>query len=399
VLGKLEMIKIDTLEINGADITTRNLGSKRKNVEFANTSVHLFDIALDKKAPARPGGILFAQQMTLTCEKISFRSDKRPYNYVFDSVALNSITQTGAAKRIRIIPLMAENAFVKSLPTQDDRFDFTINNSRLVNLNIHELFNEKILADSVLLGSAIFRIYRDLSIPRDKVNRVGKYPHQLLQKIPVTINARKLVLSTAFIEYKEKSAISGYAGKVQFYKTYAVLTNITNDKAAVKENNVMTAIVNTRFLDKTPLQTQWRFYLQNPKGRFSVKGNLGSIAATGVNRLTEPMGPAKLEEGHINSLSFNIDANNYEAGGTVKMLYRDLKLSLLEKDKGSKSLDKKSVASFVANIIVKDDNPSKEKDAPRVMNVRFERDTNRSIFHLVWKTIFKGIKETVGIKK
>ena len=399
LLGNLELIRIDTLEINGADIVTSNLKSGKKGVTFKNTSLHLFDIELDEKKPADTSRILFARQITVASEEISFRSDERPYNYVFDSVTLNSINSSGTAKKIRIIPLLGENAFVKSLPAQDDRFDFSLSNTRLINLNIPELFNEKILADSVIIATANFKIYRDLSIPRDSKNRVGSYPHQLLQKLPVIINARKLVIAGAFIEYKEKNAISGYAGKVQFHKTYALLTNITNDKNAVKENNVMTATVNTRFLDLAPLNTEWRFYLQNPRGRFSLKGSLGSIAVKNVNRLTEPMGPAKMESGHIQSLSFNLEANNYTAGGTVKMLYKDLKLSLLEKDKGSKVLDRKSVASFVANIVVKNNNPSKDKDVPRVMEVRFERDTNRSIFHLVWKTIFKGIKETVGIKK
>lgn len=399
VLGNLEMIKIDTLEINGAEIATSNLKSGKTNVEFKNTSVHLFDLALDERSAAEPARILFAKQMVLACEKISFPSEDRPYNYVFDSLTLNSITQTGSAKRIRIIPLLNENAFVKSLPAQDDRFDFTIHNIRLKNLDVRQLFNEKIYTDSVLISSASFKIYRDLSIPRDKQNRVGRYPHQLLAKLPITVNAKKLILSNAFVEYKEKSAISGQSGKVQFHKVYASFTNVTNDKEAVKANNVMTAAMSTRFLDKTPLKVEWRFYLQHPRGRFDVKGNLGAIAVKDVNPLTEPMGPAKMESGQVKSLSFNLEGNDHGAGGTVKMLYNDLKFSLLEKDKGKKELDKKTVASFVANIVVKNNNPSRNSEPPRVMNIHFDRDKNRSIFHLVWKSIFKGIKETAGIKK
>lgn len=160
----------------------------------------------------------------------------------------------------------------------------------------------------------------------------------------------------------------------------------------------MTARMNARFLDKTPLKVNWKFYLGNARGRFDVEGSLGSIVAKDVNQLTEPMGPARLEDGRIQSLYFNFDADNYKANGKVKMLYENLKLSLLEKQDGKKELDKKTVASFVANIVVKNDNPTR-KDEARVSDVAFERDTNRSIFHLVWKSIFKGVRETVGIKK
>ncbi len=399
LLGNLNMIKIDTLEINGAEITTSNLKSGKKNVEFKNTSVHLFDLALDEETGAEPGRILFAKHVSLACEKISFPSEDRPYNYVFDSLSLSSITQTGSAKRIRIIPLLEENAFVKSLPYQDDRFDFTINNMRLKNLDIPQLFNENIFADSILIGAANFKIYRDLSITRDKQNRVGRYPHQLLDKLPLTVNAKTLILSNAFLEYKERSAITGQAGKVQFHQIYATVSNITNDKEAIKSNNVMAAAIKTKFLNTAPFEVDWKFYLQHPKGRFDIKGNMGSVAVEDLSRITEPMGPAKMEKGKIKSLSFNLEGNDQGADGTVRMLYKDLKIALLEKKEGEKELDKKTLASFVANLVVKNDNPAREGDPPRTPNVHFDRDSNRSIFHLVWKTIFKGVKETVGIKK
>jgi hypothetical protein len=260
------------------------------------------------------------------------------------------------------------------------------------------LFNENIVADSILAGSASFKIYRDLSIVRDKKNRVGTYPHQSIDKIPISVQVKKLILSNTFVEYKEKSKISAQSGKVQFHNVYASITNLTNNNEAIKANNVMTADINTKFMNKTPLKVVWQFYLQHPKGRFHVKGNMGSIAAREVNPITQPMGPAKLEDGLINSLQFNFEGNNYGIDGTVKMLYEDLKLTILEKVEGSKRLDKKTLASFAANIIIKNDNP-KGKDDPRIAIVHFERDTNRSIFHLVWKSLFNGIKETVGIKK
>ncbi len=398
LLGNLDLIKIDTLEIVNSTITTRNLKTGRKNVEFSNTSVQLVEVNIDENTTLSPDRILCAKHFGLHCEKISFASTDRPYNYILDSVSLLSAAKTGSVKKFRMIPLMSESAFVKSLPTQDDRFDFTIREIQLKNLNIPQLFNENIFTDSVVIGSASFKIYRDLSIPRDKKNRVGSYPHQKLDDLPVTVNVRKLILKNAFVEYKEKSNITGQSGKVQFFNTYATITNVTNGEEALQQNNIMTAEISTRFLDKAPLKASWKFYLQNPRGRFDIKGSLGSIAAKDVNRLTEPMGPAKLEDGQIRSLAFDFKGNNYGTDGSVKMLYNDLKLSLLEKDKGSKELDKKTVASFVANIVVKNNNPSK-KDEPRIINLHFDRDTNRSIFHLVWKSIFKGVKETVGIKK
>lgn len=398
VLGKLNLIRLDTVHIDNATITTHKLSSGKKIAEFKNTSVRLMNLALEEDKQGKQGQILFSENAILTTEEISFPSTERSYRFKMESFALNSIDSTGSIAKFRIIPLLEEDAFVRSLPTQDDRFDFTISDIRLTRLDMPQLFNENIFVDSIILGAANMKIYRDLAIRRDKKNRVGTYPHQLLSKLPVTLRARKLVLSGGFIEYKERSQITRLSGKVQFHDIYAVFDNVTNEKETVQSNNIMTATINSRFLDRAPLKVNWRFYLQNPRGRFDVKGNLGKIEASEVNRLTEPMGPAKLEKGKIRSLNFSFEGHNYGADGSVKMLYEDLRIALLEKEEGKKELDKKTITSLIANIVVKNDNPSRN-DPARVINVHFDRDTNRSIFHLVWKSIFKGIKETVGIKK
>ena len=77
-------------------------------------------------------------------------------------------------------------------------------------------------------------------------------------------------------------------------------------------------------------------------------------------------------------------------------MYDDLKIVVLEKDKCSNEWYKKSQTSFVANLIIKDTN-LKDKDANRrTVTVMKERDTNRSLFNLAWKTIFKGLMQTIG---
>ncbi len=79
------------------------------------------------------------------------------------------------------------------------------------------------------------------------------------------------------------------------------------------------------------------------------------------------------------------------------MLYSGLKISLLKKDKQENKYDKKGLASLAANIIIKGSNPGGDGKT-RVEDVHFRRLLNRSMFNLIWKTIFTGVKQTAGIK-
>jgi hypothetical protein len=160
----------------------------------------------------------------------------------------------------------------------------------------------------------------------------------------------------------------------------------------------MRAVINSSFLNKTQMKTNWTFYLFHPNGKFEVAGSIGSIDGQILNLLAEPMGPASIEEGKLNGMTFNLHGNDHSMDGTVKMLYEDLDVALLEKDKGATETDKKFLTSLIANLVIKNSNP-KGNDEVRVQQVHLARDTNRSLFNLCWKTIFQGIRGTVGIKR
>ncbi len=399
ILGNLNLIRIDTVLISQAVISTRDLKSGTKKVELVGTDVQLIDVMVDSTASTDDTRLLFSKTVAITSSKLSWSSADKRYNYGMDSLSLTSESRNIRVKRFHIDPLLDEQAFTRSLKLADDRFDFTMNNINIRNIDFYRLFNEEIIADSVVVSSSSFKIYRDLALPHDKKNRVGTYPNQAIASIPVPLHIKTILLQNSFVEYKERNQKTRQSGKVQFFNTNATLSNVTNMKEVGQKNGFMIVDARTRFLNKTALHATWKFYLFHPKGRFDLNGTLGTINARDVNVLAEPMGPAKIEDGVIKSLRFNFAANDYNMSGKVTMIYDNLKVAVMEKDEDTKKLKKKKFLSFAANIIIKNSNPSGKKDNPRVIDVNYQRDTHRSMFHMIWKGLFKGIKESAGINK
>jgi hypothetical protein len=398
LLGKMDLIQADTVLITGAQIMTSSLRTKKISIQIQDVTIVLADVKIDSSSSADSTRILFAKKINVTCGKVAWASGNKLYNCSADGISMSSVSRDFRIKNFRMAPTLNEEAFVLAIPTQDDRFDFSVSNIQLQNINLSQLFEEKIIADSMLIGSATFKIYRDLIRPRDKKNRVGTYPQQVIQQIPVSFRVGKVIASNTFIEYKERSHITRQSGKVQFYNVHANISNFTNDKKAIAANNVMTVDMNARFLNKTPMKVTWLLYLLNPKGRFDVKGSIGAIDGPILNQLIEPMGPASIKRGWINGAEFNLQGHDYGMDGTVKFLYEDLRVTVLQKEKGVMKLDKKGLLSFLANIVIKNSNPKKNEE-PRIAQVHLDRDLNHSIFFLCWKTVFKGLKETAGVNK
>ncbi len=399
ILGNLDLIQADTVLITNAQISTHSLKTGKTGVSIMGVFITLVDVKIDSSSNVDSTRMMFAKKINFTSRELTWSSFSKLYNYSVDSLAVGSDARDLFVKGFRMTPVMNEDAFVRSLPAQDDRFDFSIGNIQLQNINIQQLLDENIVAENMMVNGISIKIYRDLNIPRDNKNRVGAYPHQLVQKIPMNVNVRKIVVSGGFLEYKEKNNITHKAAKIQYYNVYATITNFTNDKKAIAANNIMTVDMSSKFMNVTPLKVNIQFYLLHPKGRFTLSGTLGAMNATLLNPITEPSGLTRIKNGSINGIEFKGDGYDHGVDVGMKLLYKDLKVSALEMDKnGSKDLEVKKVTSIMANAFIKNDNP-KRNDLARLAQVHVDRNTNRSFFNAIWQALLRAVLVTVGLKK
>jgi hypothetical protein len=103
----------------------------------------------------------------------------------------------------------------------------------------------------------------------------------------------------------------------------------------------------------------------------------------------------RLNSGQINAIDFDFKGNNDGAHGDFVMKYQDLKVDVLKRDKDTKEIQTKGVTSLIANVIIKNDNP--RNGNLRSFDPESKRDTQKSFFNLIWKTIFAGMKKTLGL--
>jgi len=393
ILGNLNLIQADTILISGAQITTSSRRLKQTTISIQDVTMKLVDVKVDSAGNADTTRMLFAKEISIFCGKFAWTSPNKFYHFIVDSISINSASGDFHVRSFRVAPVLDEDAFVAALPSQYYRYDLSFNDIRMKNMNMPELFNENVFADSMLIGTASIKIYCDVAVHNNK-KPIETYPLHVINVIPVPIRVGKLVLPNAFVEYKERSIITRQTGKVQFYNTYTVISNITNEKNAIAVNNVMTAEMSSMFLDKTAVKLKWHFYLLHPNGRFDVNGTFGAVNGVTFNPITVPLGLTRINSGYINKVEFNLQGNDQGMDGHVTMLYDDLNITMLEKEKGVKELDKKAAQSILANLVILNSNPRKKKSI-RTVQVRCDRGINNSIFFLSWKSLFKGMRETV----
>ncbi len=397
LLGKFLHIKIDSVRINNSNLLVKNIPSGNEVCKIVNASFLLTDLLIDSVSKNDTSRILFSKNINVDCDKIVLSSKIKDYHFDIEKIKFASSNNTLHIGSFKIIPRLPEAKFESVWPVQRDRYDFVMDDIVLENINRQSMMQKIIEADNLIINKSSFKIYRDLSYPRDTLSRLGKYPQQMLVKIPVQFLLRKITFVKSFIEYKEKNPKSDSAGKVQFYDVQATMNNVTNISKEIKKNNESVLVFNSKFLNKAAIHAKLIMFLNNPKGKFSIAGNIGAMDATALNPLTKPMGLAKIESGKINSVDFNFMGNDSATDGKLTILYDDMKVSLLKKNDEENKYTKKFLPSLFASALIKKSNPEKNQP-PRVADVHFKRNMNKSFFNLLWKSIFTGIKESAGMK-
>jgi hypothetical protein len=128
---------------------------------------------------------------------------------------------------------------------------------------------------------------------------------------------------------------------------------------------------------------------------FSVTGSASSFNMRIFNPVLEPLALISIRSGRVNRFDFNFSANQRSASGELYFGYDNLKIGVLEMKDGNTR--ESPFTSFLANsLLLRNKNPRGKEFLPE--EILFNRDQKRSVLNYWWKSVFSGVKNTLGLK-
>ncbi len=378
--------------IGNTNITIHNFNDKNetplilKNVQFKATNI---DNVYTGTNIMR---LISNSNWKISGDGTSFFSKDNMYKINIGAFLLDNYNTVTTCKSIEVLPVLSETKFAKQLRLQKDRYDLRVKNISIENLDFKKLIGESVFVADAASLSPVFNIYNDKTLKEDLSSKVGKYPQQLLQKLTTKVYIKKIMINDGYINYKEKGEVSKDIGEVYFTALNGNVSNFTNMAEYIQTNNILKVDVSCKFLNVAPVSTIWQLPLNSSNGSFTISGKVGSFDATKLSAVSEPLGLVSVKNGQINSLTFEMNGNNYKATGEAVLLYDNLQLTLLKKVAGEDDLKNKAALSALANVFIKNKNPTNGKT--RKGDMAFNRIINKSFFNFIWKSIFAGAKSS-----
>jgi len=373
-------------------------GNKVAISELKEMDLSAHDLLIDSATQTDKSRLFYCKDIVAELNNYSSKSPNGLYTYAFKHLKLSTLRSQLNVEGLTLKPINTSQFFDKSTR---DRFFVRLDSLQLNNfdfLNYHKY--RTLNASNLFLSQGTVEVFGNPNHHIDKTDKIKSFPNVGLFKIKMDLKIDTVSVKNINVFYTEYNAKSNEYGTISFNNTSGRFLNLTTNPLALQKNNITMVKLTSYFMNRGKLNLEVAFNLTDENNSFSYKGKLGPMDLKFVNSAVKPLSLVKINSGAIKQLSFDVHANRTMASGKVEVLYNDLKVTLLNLDTTSDNLKKKPIASLFANLfILKHDNPDKEGEVPRSVEVSYSRTPETPFFSFAWKTLLAGIKPCIGLDK
>lgn len=395
----LKELSIHTINFNNIGFKYINNNGPRPQADSVkNLNITLKDYLIDPHSSTDKRRLYLLKDVVIKLNNYTFATPDSLYHISLNQLDFSASSGKLNIKSLGVIPRYDEMKFGERLGYSKDRYEIQMSDLSLEGINLPQyILKQELVAKEMTVANGSVKVFNNSALPKLIVEKIGRYPHQLLQRVNGKLSIQKLNLSNVDISYSEYNTDSQQKGTITFENTSGSFSNVTNMLKDKLKNPWMTASLSTYLMGRGKLDVGFKFNLDAKDGAFSYSGLLGNMDGRSLNRITRPLGLIAIKSGDVKHLEFHVQANDRIANGEMKFEYNDLSVNLLKKEAGENRLVRQGWMSFLANaIILNPNNPSKEGKLVTA-KIHEERAKNGSFFHFIWRSLFQGIKYSVGV--
>ena len=367
-------------------------------------NITLKDLLVDSTSAEDPDRFYLLKDIIINLKDYNYVTPDKMYNIKLNQLDFSAITGNLRVNKFQVEPKYDEMTFGKVAGYAKDRFQVQMSDILLNKIDLPlYISKQEFRAKEMTIANGFISVFNDNSLsanfnPRDSLeSRVKRFPHQLLQSMGAPVLIQNIKIKDVDVSYAIYNPESQQRGKISFDHTSGVFKNVTNLTKIKAINPYMEVDLKTYLLGQGQLDLNFKFDLIDKNGAFDYKGQLHMFNARVLNQITKPLGLVRINRGVVDKLRFDFKADNDGAKGKVDFYYYDLSVALMKNDPDKDHLVTRGLLSILANaLIINSENPTLDGKFTS-SKVNYSRINNTSFFNLIWKSLFIGIKNSVGI--
>lgn len=392
-------IRVEVVDFRNAQFKYVNNNGQVPDIDsVSNINIRLKDWLIDSLSAQDTKRLYLLKDVHVNLVNYTYATPDSMYHINVNQLDFTASSGKINIKKFGLVPRYSESKFAKVAGFARDRFNIQFNNISFDGINLPAYLQKReLIADQMTVADGGVHVFNNNTLPKLEKDRAGKFPHQLLQQLKAKLTIKKIKLNNINVSYTAFDRTSLQRGRISFDRTSGTIINATNAEKIKAKNPIMQADLLSYVMGQGKLVVNFKFDLNSQIGAFDYKGTITNLDGKKLNQIVKPLGLIQVNKGMIKNLAFDIKANQDVAKGKVDFAFNDLSVALLKKEDGKQRLVKKGLLSILANaLVIYSDNPNGEGkfvSAP----INFKREPKASFFSFIWKTLYQGVKYSVGL--
>ncbi|MFA9391823.1 MAG: hypothetical protein ACERKD_18575 [Prolixibacteraceae bacterium] len=386
----------ESLHINTIHMEEGNIELKKNQPMALNKLSLLAHNFVIDEANSQVGKLLNSDQVEFKINDLSGKTKNKYFEYKIKQIDLNTNGEFNL-KGISLQPLLTAKEFARKKVYQADYF--SIDNADFFGngLDVREFIEQKNIFANELTGNFTkVKIHRDKNYPLTP-NLKTKLPQEALRDLSNGLFIAKTNLTIQHFQFTEREPGTFHNSMVFVTNASAEIKNVTNVRKNLAIRPNMTAKIQGKLMDVADVTVELDMNIPSFGNEFTCKAICGKMPLSTLNPIAEPGLKLSIKEGINHKMEVYFEANEDSSIGNIRFAYNDLKISVLSARDGELK-EGKFISFLVNSIALKTDNP---KPGRILLPAKFvnHRDKQRSVVGYCWRSIYSGIKATMGIKE
>ncbi len=294
---------------------------------------------------------------------------------------------------LKLHPLGGDNEFFAGGKFRRTRFRLVVPQVRVMGLACLDLLKGKTYRTRSVYIRNVFMdvlINRDKSVAKAASNPL--MPNELLASLEQTIAIDSLNIGNGGVKYGERFAPGSKPAIVTLDSVNVSVIGIDNRGDG---NDAIVVRAKGKFMKAAEIIVLMAIPPSSPVFSLHYSGALGRMKLRALNPFVEVSEGKRFKSGTLHTLSFDINVNDGCAVGSVRAVYNDFTLAVINKRTGSESGFFDIITSFVANNtkLRRDNIPG---TSMKIGVVNYARHRDDPFLRFVWFAVRSGVGDVVG---
>lgn len=389
---------LNSLSINSIDIMNSKFNIYKNGIDTLpvfstndnSISVKKFSVNSETDQQNR---LFFAEKFEIVLNKFSYHLANGLYSMHGKSLYASYLDSILIVDSLRLVPNFTKKKFADEAEQQISRVEFISSKVKCKTMDVKSFFeNNWLVIHKIEIAGCSIDVYRDNKLPLKRIIRPSL--QSIVKNLPFFVSVDSIEMNDGELSFEVLNPDANSTGKLTVNKMNTIITGVQNDTSSFSDDQSIKAVISGYIFNKGRFRQNFTFPLKATKEFFYSSGKITAMPMALFNPIIEPAKHILIKSGQLDSVNFSFVANENSSEGTMKFMYHDLKVEVMNKKIANNGFKEKLQTIAVNNLIVKNNNPGKN-GVIRISKIYAQHNPYRFFVFYSMQSVLSGISPAI----